>query len=168
MASDPLAQRVASYIDRNHPKFGSLLLKLRWGGLRTIEPTPALGAATLSAGTGAALGVRRALLAGTGGRLRLPLVLAAPGGAAAAWLALWRWDSLRWRRRHVALVLDLTPPAAQDLVAHLAAKGLTVEPWTGPRAAGGAAQGISCRARDLRRVNAAIDELSRETSAATS
>src|SRR5690606_34953566 len=80
-------------------------------------------------------------------------------GAVAAWLALWRWDAARWRRRHVALVLDLTPGAAAELVEHLATLGLVVEPWTGPRSAGGTAQGISCRARDLRRVNSALDEL---------
>jgi len=134
-------------------------MKLRWGGLRTIEPSPVLGAALVSAGTGAGVGVRHVLGRSRSGRSRVPLVLAAPGGAVAAWVAVWRWDAARWRRRHVAMVLDLTPDRVSALVDRLRSDGLRVERWTAPRAVGGSVFGISCRAQDLRRVNAAIDVL---------
>lgn len=134
-------------------------MKLRWGGLRTIEPSPVLGAALVGAGTGAGVGVRHALGRGRSGRSRVPLSLAAPVGAAAAWVAIWRWDAARWRRRHVAMVLDLTPDRVSALVERLRSDGLRVERWNGPRAVGGSAFGISCRAQDLRQVNAAIDVL---------
>jgi hypothetical protein len=154
---DPLSQRIAAYIDTHHPKLGSRLLKLRWGGLRTIEPSTGLGAALVGVGTGAGLGVRRLAGRRTCGRARVPLALAAPGGALAAWMAVWRWDAARWRRRNVALMLDLTPDRVDELVERLHAEGLAVERWTGPRTIEGEVFGISCRARDLRRVNAAID-----------
>jgi len=160
---DPFAQRVASYIDKNHPKLGSRLLKLRWGGLRTIEPSTGLGAALVGVGTGAGLGVRRAAGRRAGGRARVPLALAAPGGALAAWLAVWRWDAARWRRRHVVLMLDLTPDSVDALVERLRSDGLHVERWSGPRSIEGEVFGISCRARDLRRVNAALDMLDTTT-----
>lgn len=156
---DPLSQRVAAYIDANHPRLGSSLMKLRWGGLRTIEPNPVLGAALVGAGTSAGVGVRRLLGRRRGGRAWLPLAIAAPGGAVAAWVAVWRWDAARWRRRNVAMMLDLTPDRVADLVERLAEDGLRVERWSAPRSIGGSAFGISCRARDLRRVNAAIDQL---------
>lgn len=156
---DPLSQRVAAYIDTHHPRLGSSLMKLRWGGLRTIEPNPVFGAALVGAGTSAGVGVRRLLGRRRGGRAWLPLAVAAPGGAVAAWVAVWRWDAARWRRRNVAMMLDLTPDRVTDLVDRLAAQGLRVERWSAPRAVGGAAFGISCRARDLRRVNAALDLL---------
>ena len=73
------SDHVVEYIDHHHPRLGSFLLNLRFGGLRTIEPTPVLGAAVVSAGTGAGLGLSRALGRGRNGRLRVPLSLAAPG-----------------------------------------------------------------------------------------
>jgi len=153
------SQRIAAYIDGHHPRLGSALMKLRWGGLRTIEPNPVLGAALVGAGTGAGVGVRHVLGRNRSGRQWLPLVLAAPAGAVAAWAAVWRWDAARWRRRHVAMVLDLTPDRVTALVERLGSDGLRVERWNGPRAVGGTVSGISCRAQDLRRVNAALDGL---------
>lgn len=156
---DPLAQRLAAYIDSHHPRLGSSLMKLRWGGLRTIEPSPVLGAALVGAGTSAGVGVRQLLGRRRGGRPWLPLAVAAPGGAVAAWLAVWRWDAARWRRHNVALMLDLTPDAVDALVERLDGEGIRVERWSAPRSADGEVFGISCRARDLRRVNAALDRL---------
>jgi hypothetical protein len=157
-----LSDHVVEYIDRHHPRLGSFLLKLRFGGLRTIEPTPVLGAAVLSAGTGAGLGLSRALGRGRSGRSRVPLALAAPGGTLALWVAVWRWDAARWRRRHVSMVLDLTPERLTDLVEKLRSEGFSVDRWVGQRSAGGARFGISCRARDLRKVNAAIGQIGHE------
>ena len=159
MERDPLSQRVAAYIDRHHPRLGSFLMKMRWGGLRTFEPNPVLSAALVGAGTGAGVGVRHVLGRSRAGRSRIPLALAAPVGAVAAWFAVWRWDAARWRRRHVAMVLDLTPDRVSALVERLRSDGLHVERWTAPRSVGSSAFGISCRAQDLRRVNAAIDVL---------
>ncbi|CAN5607324.1 hypothetical protein BH10ACT3_BH10ACT3_14530 [soil metagenome] len=159
METDPLDQRIAAYIDRHHPRLGARLMKLRWGGLRTIEPNPVLGAALVGAGTSAGVGVRHVLGRRRSGRSRVPLAVAAPGGAIAAWIAVWRWDAARWRRRHVSMVLDLTPDRVSALVERLRSDGLPVERWAGPRSVGGSVVGISCRARDLRRVNAAIDQL---------
>ena len=156
------SDRVVEYIDHHHPRLGSFLLKLRFGGLRTIEPTTVLGAAVVSAGTGAGLGLSRALGRGRNGRLRVPLSLAAPGGTLALWVAVWRWDAARWRRRHVSMVLDLTPERLSDLVEKLRSEGFSVDRWVGQRSAGGARFGISCRARDLRKVNAAIGQLGQE------
>ncbi len=160
------SDRVVEYIDHHHPRLGSFLLKLRFGGLRTIEPTTVLGAAVVSAGTGAGLGLSRALGRGRNGRLRVPLSLAAPGGTLALWVAVWRWDAARWRRRHVSMVLDLTPERLTDLVEKLRSEGFSVDRWVGQRSAGGARFGISCRARDLRKVNAAISQLGQEAFAA--
>jgi hypothetical protein len=156
------SDHVVEYIDHHHPRLGSFLLKLRFGGLRTIEPTPVLGAAVLSAGTSAGLGLSRALGRGRNGRFRVPLSLAAPGGTLALWVAVWRWDAARWRRRHVSMVLDLTPERLTDLVEKLRSEGFSVDRWVGQRSAGGARFGISCRARDLRKVNAAIGQIGQE------
>lgn len=161
-----LSDQIVEYIDHHHPRLGSFLLKLRFGGLRTIEPTTVLGAAVVSAGTGAGLGLSRALGRGRNGRLRVPLSLAAPGGTLALWVAVWRWDAARWRRRHVSMVLDLTPERLTDLVEKLRSEGFSVNRWVGQRSAGGARFGISCRARDLRKVNAAISQIGQEAFAA--
>jgi len=154
-----VSDRIVEYIDQNHPRLGSFLLKLRWGGVRTFEPTAVLGAAVLSAGTGAGVGLRHALGRGRNGRLRVPLALAAPGGTVAVWIAVWRWDAARWRRRHVSMVLDLTPERLTHLVENLRLEGFSVERWVGERSAGGSRFGISCCARDLRKVNAAIGQI---------
>ncbi|MEX0767987.1 MAG: hypothetical protein WD029_05910 [Microthrixaceae bacterium] len=159
VARGSATDRIVEYIDHHHPKLGSLLLKLRWGGVRTFEPNAVVGAAVLSAGTSAGVGLRHVLGRGRNGRLRVPLALAAPGGTVAVWIAVWRWDAARWRRRHVSMVLDLTPDRLTQLVENLRSQGFPVERWVGERSIGGTRFGISCRARDLRRVNAAIGHL---------
>ncbi|CAB4731398.1 MAG: hypothetical protein F2694_01725 [Actinobacteria bacterium] len=158
-----VSDRIVGHIDRHHPRLGSFLLKLRWGGVRTFEPTPVLGAAVLGAGTSAGLGLSCALGRWQNGRFRVPLALAAPGGTVALWIAVWRWDAARWRRRHISMVLDLTPERLSDLVEKLRNQGLSVERWVGERSAGGSKFGISCRARDLRKVNAAIGQIYTES-----
>lgn len=150
-------ERLAAWIDRDHPRVARFLLGLRWGGLRTVEPSPATFAAVL--GGGAVLGevaARRWRL-----RSRVPVAGrgAGPLAAALAWTALWRWDARRWRDRNVRLVPGLPPDAVRALVEDLAGRGFDVEPWVtdGP---GGPQVGLRCRTRDLRRVNTAIGEAS--------
>lgn len=151
------AQALADYIDHHHPKLGSRLMQLRFGGLRTVEPAPPLVASVLSAGAAFGLGTRRLAGRRADGRARVPLAAAVPTGAVGAWLAVWRWDAVRWHRSHVMVVVDLPDERLDRLVARLAAQGLAVERWDRPRRADGSHHGISCRLRDLRRVNAAID-----------
>ena len=156
-AIDPKEQlaRVVAHIDRHHPRLGARLMRARYGGLRVVEPSRPLAAAVFAGGVAAGVAVRRLVGGLTGGEVRpvSPVVV----GPLVAWTALWRWDSVRWRRRHVVLVLDLPPARLDELVAELAASGLAVERWDGRKNAGGASTGISCRLRDLRRVNAELD-----------
>ena len=149
---------LADYIDHHHPKLGSRLMQLRFGGLRTVELQPVLVGPVLSAGVGAGLGVRRVVGRRGDGRSWVPMVPAASLGAALAWIAVWRWDAARWRRSHVMVVVDLPEERLDRLVARLAEDGLDVERWDRPRQADGPNRGLSCRLRDLRRVNAAIDD----------
>lgn len=154
------AQVLADYIDHHHPKLGSRLMALRFGGLRTTEPTAGLVAAVLGAGTSFGVGARQVVRRTTGGRLRPPLLPTGALGAATAWLALWRWDSVRWRRSHVMVVVDLPEERLDGLVEDLVAQGLEVQRWDRPRRADGPNRGLTCRLRDLRQVNAAIDDAS--------
>lgn len=149
--------RLAAYIDHNHPKLGARLLRARYGGLRVTEPSRPLTAVVVAGGVGAGVATRQILERLTAGRVRpvSPVVL----GPLLAWTAVWRWDSVRWHRRHVVLVLDLPSGRLEEVIAELAARGLTVERWEGRRGAGGPSTGLSCRLRDLRRVNAALDQL---------
>ncbi len=156
MAAVSLTQHVVEYIDRNHPKFGSAVMKVRFGGLRTVEPTPSVVVPVLGAGTAGGLALSHAVGRRADGRAWFPAVLAAPVGACMAWLSLWRWDSARWRGNHVTMVLDLTAQELDALVSALADTGITVQHWYGPRQAGVAANGLTCRLKDLRRVNAVI------------
>jgi hypothetical protein len=134
------------------------LAGLRWGGLRTVEPSAATFVLVLAGGaTAAELAVRR-----TGVRRRAPLATRGAGtlGALAVWAAVWRWDARRWRRRTVRLLPDLPPAGVRDLVERLGDQGYDVEVWEvggadGPRV------GLRCRTSDLRRVNAAIGEVVR-------
>lgn len=148
--------RLADHIDHHHPKMGARILRARYGGLRATEPSPPLAAAVVAGGVGAGLVTRQLLGRLSEGRVRVlsPVFL----GPVVAWAALWRWDSVRWRRRHVVLVLDLPAARLEQVVEDLAEHGLTVEPWEGRRGAGGPATGISCRLRDLRRINAHLDQ----------
>src|SRR5690606_41394777 len=45
----------AAHIDRNHPRLGSALLGLRWGGLRTIEPDRTVWGLIVASGVGLGL-----------------------------------------------------------------------------------------------------------------
>lgn len=159
MGTAAWGQALADYIDHQHPKLGSRLMQLRFGGLRTVELRPALVVPVLSLGTSAGVGVRRLAGRRHDGRTRVPLLPAATVGAVTAWLAVWRWDAARWRRSHVMVVVDLPDDRLDALVAGLVDDGLDVERWDRPRQADGPLRGLACRLRDLRRVNAAIDEL---------
>jgi hypothetical protein len=149
-------QALADYIDHHHPKLGSRLMQLRWGGLRTIEPQPLVVGPVLATGAGLGLGTP----AGRSTQQRATLGAAGPCvavGASLAWVGLWRWDTARWRRSHVMVVVGLPDDRLDELVAGLVDQGLDVQRWDRPRRADGPNHGVSCRLRDLRRVNAAID-----------
>lgn len=154
-----VAAAIAAHIDRNHLRLGSRLMKLRWGGLRTVEPARSTWAGL--GALGVAMGVVARSLVGRGrdGRHRTPLVPALVIGVASVWFGVWRLDSLRWRRSHVTLVLDMPGDVLDELIARLQAEGVRADRHDGPRTVGGAPSGLTCRLRDLRRVNAHIDEL---------
>ncbi len=151
-------QALADYIDHHHPKLGSRLMQLRFGGLRTVELRAALAVPVLCVGAGAGVGARQLAGHREDGRARVPLLPAGWVGAVLAWLALWRWDAARWRRSHVMVVVDLPEARLDALVARLADDGLDVERWDRARQADGPVRGLACRLRDLRRVNAALDD----------
>lgn len=153
------AQDLADYIDHHHPKLGSRLMQLRFGGLRTIEPTPGVVAATVASGAGVGLALRRLAGRRHDGRVRLPLVPIGATGAAVSWLALWRWDSARWHRTRVMVVVDLPDDRLDELVDSLRTRGLDVQRWDRARRADGPNHGLACRLRELRQVNAALDEM---------
>ncbi len=159
MDARELMARFAAHVDHHHPRLGSRLLRARYGGLRVTEPNRTLAAGVLLGGVGAGALLRRLVASLSRGRLRVRMWLVGILGPLIAWSALWRWDAVRWRRRHVVLVLDLPTPQLERVVEQLAERGLRVERWDGPRRSGGPATGVSCRLGDLRRVNAALDEL---------
>ena len=159
MDARELMARFADHVDRHHPRFGSRLLRARYGGLRATEPNRTLTAGVLIGGLGVGAVARRLIASLSRGRLRVQLWLVGILGPVLAWSALWRWDSMRWRRRHVVLVLDLPVPQLDRVVDELAGRGLVVQRWDGPRGVGGASTGLTCRLGDLRRVNAGLDEL---------
>jgi hypothetical protein len=150
---------IAAYIDHHHPRFGSALMKMRWGGLRTIQPARTTWAAMGLFGGSLGIASRAALGRRPDGRHRIPLSASLVLGPTGVWAAVWRFDNARWRRTHLTLVLDLPGDVLDDLIAVLAADGVVVERRYGPRSVDGRSTGISCRLRDLRRVNTALDAL---------
>lgn len=150
-------QALVDYIDHHHPKFGSRLMKLRWGGLRTVEPQPVVAPA-VTVGVGTAVAVRRLVGRRADGRARVPLLPASLLATVLVWLGVWRWDAARWRRSHVMVVVELPDERLDQLVQRLVDDGLDVQRWDRPRRADGPVHGLSCRLRDLRRVNAAVDD----------
>ena len=158
MDARELLARFADHVDHHHPRLGSRLLRARYGGLRVTEPSRTLTFGVLLGGVGVGALAGRLVEWWSAGRLRLRLFLVGIAGPVLAWSALWRWDAVRWRRRHVVLVLDLPTQELDRVVEELAGRGLPVERWDGPRRVGGASSGLSCRLGDLRRVNACLDE----------
>jgi hypothetical protein len=154
-----LGQRIAAHIDAHHPRLGSRLMKLRWGGLRTVQPGRTTWAGIGALGLGLGASARRVLGRRGDGRHRVPVLPAVLAGVLSAWAGAWRVDSARWRRSHVTLVLDLPNDVLEDLLERLSLEGLHVERHDEPRGAGGPSTGLTCRLRDLRRVNAALDAL---------
>ncbi len=163
MNPSELSQGLVSYIDSHHPRLGSKLMKLRWGGLRTIEPDRLLGLSVVTVALGTATTVRHLAGRRPDRRPRVGYAPVLPVATALTWIGVWRWDAARWRRTHVMVVVDLTSDRLDDLVDELVAQGLDVQRWDGPRRADGARHGISCRLRELRRVNAAIDAAGRHS-----
>ncbi len=159
MDARELMARFADHLDHHHPRLGSRLLRARYGGLRVTEPNRTLTAGVLLGGVGVGAVVRRLVASLSSGRLRIRLWLVGILGPLVAWSALWRWDAVRWRRRHVVLVLDLPTQELDRVIGELNDRGLRVERWDGPRRVGGASTGLSCRLGDLRRVNAELDGL---------
>jgi hypothetical protein len=150
------AADVAEAVERRNPRVIRALLALRWGGLRTIRPDRRTWAAVVAAGSLTGLAVR-GLVGRVLGR-RPPAGFAVVAGWAVAWTALWRWDTVRFRRRRVVLTLELTAEVLDELTNRLRADGVAVERWDGPTTVGGRRRGLVCAVRDVRRVNAAIDE----------
>jgi hypothetical protein len=155
--NDTLAS-AASLVDRRAPGFVRFLAALRWGGLRTIDPGGLTWGAEAAAGLGLGFGAREAVRAASRGRIRVPLVAALATGWVVSHLALWRWDTVRWRSRRVALVVDLPLDAVIDLAAQLCDDGLTVERWERGIRGSRRIHGLWCRAGDVRAVNRAIDD----------
>lgn len=144
-------------IDRRAPGLVRFLAALRWGGLRTIRPDPLMWSVESATAVGAGLGVRAGITALTRRRLRLPLIASVATAAIATHLAIWRWDTLRWRRHRVALVVDLPASELIGLAEDLTAAGLPVERWERGVRAGRRVHGLWCRTGDVRAVNRAID-----------
>jgi hypothetical protein len=166
-ARNALADLVAA-VDERAPGLIRFLAGLRWGGLRTVRPGRSAWLAVAASGTVAGLGARVAVertvarLGGTatapsGPRRRVPAAVAAVVGQVVVWLTLWRWDTFRWRRTRVALVVDLPAPGLVRLVEELRRSGLDVQRWERRDLAGGPVRGVVCRSRDLRAVNRAVD-----------
>lgn len=147
---------VAEAVERRNPRVIRAVVALRWGGLRTIRPDRRTFAAVLAAGSLSGLAVSGLVGRVLGRRPRAGFAVVA--GWAAAWTALWRWDSVRFRRRRVVLTLELTAEALDELADRLRADGVAVERWDGPATVGGRRRGLVCAVRDVRRVNAAVDE----------
>lgn len=144
-------------IDRRAPGLVRFLAALRWGGLRTIRPDPLVWSVESATAVGAGLGVRAGVTALTRGRLRVPVVAAVATAAIGTHMAIWRWDTLRWRRHRVALVVDLPASELIGLAEELTAAGLPVERWERGVRAGRRVHGLWCRTGDVRAVNRAID-----------
>lgn len=159
-ARNALADAVAT-LDGRAPGFIRFLAGLRWGGLRTVRPDRTTWAAMAVSGTAVGLAGRaavdRAARSRLHGWLRPPAPLAAAVGQLAVFLAVWRWDTARWRRTRVALVVALPSGELTRLAERLRHQGLDVERWERRDRAGGPVGGIVCRSRDLRTVNGALD-----------
>ncbi len=149
---------LTTVVDRRAPGLVRFLAALRWGGLRTIAPDRLTWGAEVAAGVGIGVGAREAIRAATRGRVSPPLVPAVALGWVASHLALWRWDTIRWRDRRVALVVDLPIDRVMTLADELEASGLAVERWERGIRGGRRVHGLWCRAGDVRAVNRAVDE----------
>jgi hypothetical protein len=143
-------------VDHRWPGLVRLLAAARWGGLRTVHPTPGTWAVVAATGSAGGLGIRELVRRATA--RRPPVAVAVGTGVAAAWFGVWRWDSARFARTRVTLVPDLAPDDLDALVEHLAGTGVAVEAWDGPVRADGRARGLVCRVRDVRTVNRLVDE----------
>lgn len=161
MRSKDLLGSVAEVVDRRAPGFVRFVAALRWGGLRTVRPGPVVLTAEAGAAVLLGVGFRSAVDVAGRRRIRVPLPAAVLIGGVATHLAVWRWDTARWRRRRVALVVDLPADAMSGLVADLAGLGLDVERWERGVRAGTRVHGLWCRTGDVRAVNRRIDEISR-------
>jgi len=150
---------VASLVDRRAPGFVRFLAALRWGGLRTIDPDGLTWGAEAAAGLGLGFGAREAVRAVSRGRIRVPLAVALGAGWLVSHLALWRWDTVRWRSRRVALVVELPLDAVIELADRLCEDGMAVERWERGSRGARRTHGLWCRAGDVRAVNRAIDEV---------
>jgi hypothetical protein len=160
---DALAD-LAALVDRRAPGVARFLAALRWGGLRTITPDGRTWGAEAALGVGLGLGMREGMRTATAGRIRIPVLPAAATGWAAVHAALWRWDTVRWRRHRVALVVDLSLDEVVALAERLTAAGLAVERWERGLHGGDRVHGLWCRSGDVRAVNRAIDAAHRERS----
>ncbi len=160
MGAHGLVGDVTEYVDRRAPGLVRVLAAMRWGGLRTVRPDNRMWFGEAGAALGLGLVTRRAVTAATGNRVRPPGVLSVAIGWSAVHLAVWRWDTVRWRRRRVAMVVDLPVDEVIALTEQLRSIGYDVERWERVRGPV-RVHGIWCRSADLRSVNRELDELSR-------
>jgi len=128
--------------------------------LRTVQPDRAGWTARVAAGTAVGLSGRW-LVGRVAARPRPSVPVAAVLGQGAVWLGVWRWDTERGRRGHVSLGVELPPADQRRLLQDLQEQGLEVERWESSDRAGGRTGGLTCRSRDLRAVNAAVDAVLR-------
>ncbi|MCB1267976.1 MAG: hypothetical protein EKK62_17545 [Acidimicrobiia bacterium] len=148
--------RCTEVIDKRAPGLVRFVAGLRWGGLRTVDPDGWTWGAEAAAGVGLGLGARGALRVASGDRVRVPLLPAVLVGWLGSHLAVWRWDTLRWRKRRVALVVDLPVEGVVAIAEQLGADGRPVQRWE--KGSGRSrVHGLWCRAGDVRAVNRAID-----------
>lgn len=148
---------VVERVDRRAPGVTRFLSALRWGGLRTVSPDPWIWGAEAAIAVGVGVVLRAGVRSASSGRARVPVVPAVATSWLAVHAALWRWDTLRWRRRRVALVVDLPLDDVVALAERLVAAGLAVERWERGVRGGSRVHGLWCRAGDVRAVNGAID-----------
>ncbi|MBS1837350.1 MAG: hypothetical protein JST64_06590 [Actinobacteria bacterium] len=148
---------ITESVDRRAPGFVRFLAALRWGGLRTIRPDVFTCSLESAAAVGAGVGARAAVSAASRGRVRPPLATTVALGAIATHLCVWRWDTLRWRRSRVALVVDLPVSDLVRLAEDLTAAGMPVERWERGVRSGRRVHGLWCRTGDVRAVNRSID-----------
>jgi hypothetical protein len=146
-----VAHGAAAYLDRRHPRVARFFLGFRFGGLRTLDPSPALWVAMAGTGVLAAASTSHVPRA-----IRPPRVAAGAAAGLAVWTVVWRWDARRWARAHVSLVPDLPVEGVQAVAEALALEGVHVE-LRERRGPGGPVVALRCRIADLRRVNAALD-----------
>lgn len=149
---------VGDVVERRAPGFVRFIAALRWGGLRSFRPDALTWTAELGAAVIAGIGLHRTITGLGRGRFRVPRWVVGVLGAVLTHLTVWRWDTGRWRRHRVKLVVELPLDSLVSLAADLDAAGLPVQRWERGVRSGRRVRGLWCRAGDVREVNRRIDQ----------